>query len=111
MARAGRKDRGLLSKLDSTSKPVWFVQLYHEGQERRFGSLLNKTKTRDFFEKAKLEQKEDRFFPERYQHGGYELVAGCPPEPHPFESGGGKCGKIWEACRRKDTRTGSRHET
>lgn len=61
MARAGRKDRGLLSKLDSTSKPVWFIQLYHEGQERRFGSLLNKTKTWDFFEKAKLEQKTDSF--------------------------------------------------
>src|SRR5215831_11105838 len=25
--------------------------------------------------KAKLEQKEGRFFPERYQHGGYDLVA------------------------------------
>ena len=39
MARAGRKDRGLLSKPDSTGKPMWYVRLYHEGQERRFGSL------------------------------------------------------------------------
>lgn len=80
MARAGRKDRGLLSKPDSTGKPgkriklVWYVRLYHEGRERRFGSFPNKTKAREFYEKAKLEQKEGRFFPERYQQGGYELV-------------------------------------
>ncbi|MDH4079780.1 MAG: tyrosine-type recombinase/integrase [Nitrospira sp.] len=74
MARAGRKDRGLLSKPDSTGKPVWYVRLYHEGRDRRFGSFPNKTKAREFYEKAKLEQKEGRFFPERYQHGGYSLV-------------------------------------
>lgn len=74
MARKGRLDRGLMSKLDSAGKRVWFVRLYHEGRERRFGSFPNKTKAREFYEKAKLEQKEGRFFPERYQHGGYELV-------------------------------------
>lgn len=74
MARQGRKDRGLLCKPDSTGKPVWFVRLYHEGRERRFGSFPNKTQARDFYEKAKHEQKSGRFFPERYQRGGYELV-------------------------------------
>lgn len=74
MARAGRKDRGLLMKRDSTDKPLWYVRLYHQGRERRFGSFPNKTKAREFYEKAKLEQKEGRFFPERYQHGGYDLV-------------------------------------
>ncbi|MEX5212678.1 tyrosine-type recombinase/integrase [Nitrospira tepida] len=74
MARVGRKDRGLLAKKDSAGKLVWFVRLYHEGRERRFGSFPNKTKAREFYEKAKLEQKEGRFFPERYQHGGYEPV-------------------------------------
>lgn len=74
MARAGRRERGLLNKLDSAGKPVWFVRLYHEGRERRFGSFPTKTKAREFYEKAKLEQKEGRFFPERYQYGGYELV-------------------------------------
>lgn len=74
MARAGRKDRGLLSKPDSTGKVVWYVRLYHEGKERRFGSFSNKTQARDFYEKAKQEQKSGRFFPERYQRGGYELV-------------------------------------
>ena len=74
MARAGRKDRGLLAKKDSTGKPVWYVRLYHEGKERRFGSFTNKTQARDFYEKAKQEQKAGRFFPERYQHGGQPLV-------------------------------------
>ena len=74
MARVGRKDRGLLSKPDSMGKAVWYVRLYHEGRERRFGSFPNKTRAREFYEKAKLEQKEGRFFPERYQRGGYELV-------------------------------------
>src|SRR4051812_36378481 len=75
MARAGRKDRGLLSKADSTGKAMWYVRLWHEGKERRFGSFATKTKAREFYEKAKLEQKEGRFFPERYHHGGYDLVA------------------------------------
>lgn len=74
MARAERKDRGLLRKPDLTGKLVWFVRLYHEGRERRFGSVPTKTKAREFYEKAKLEQKEGRFFPERYQHGGYALA-------------------------------------
>ncbi|TKB67908.1 MAG: hypothetical protein E8D52_11630 [Nitrospira sp.] len=75
MARAGRRDRGLLSKLDSTGKPVWYVRLYHDGRERRFGSFSTKTKAREFYEKAKLEQKEGRFFPERFQIGGYAKLA------------------------------------
>src|SRR5215470_17961514 len=74
MARAGRKDRGLLSRVDAAGTRLWYVRLWHEGRERRFGSFSNKTKAREFYEKAKLEQKEGRFFPERYQHGGYELV-------------------------------------
>ena len=39
MARAGRKDRGLLAKNNSTGKTVWYVRLYHEGKERRFGAF------------------------------------------------------------------------
>jgi integrase len=75
MARAGRKDRGLLSRKDSTGKLRWYVRLYHDGKERRFGSFKNKTEARDFYEKAKQEQKQGRFFPERYQHGGKELAS------------------------------------
>lgn len=75
MARAGRKDRGLLAKKDSTGKLSWYVRLCHEGKERRFGSFPTKTQAREFYEKAKLEQKEGRFFPERYQQGGYAKLA------------------------------------
>jgi integrase len=75
MARAGRKDRGLLSKKDAEGRIVgWMVRLHHEGRERRFGSFTTKTEARDFYEKAKQEQKQGKFFPERYQHGGYDLV-------------------------------------
>ena len=75
MARAARKGRGLLSKQDSTGKTVWYLRLYHEGKERRFGSFKNKTEARDFYEKAKQEQNQGRFFPERYKHGGKELAS------------------------------------
>ncbi|HBP87598.1 MAG TPA: tyrosine-type recombinase/integrase [Nitrospirales bacterium] len=74
MARKGRQDRGLLQQKDSQGKLVWGVRLYHEGKERRFGTFPTKTKAREFYEKAKAEQKDGRFFPERYQHGGYEMV-------------------------------------
>ncbi len=67
MARSGRKDRGLLVKQDSTGKPVWYVRLYHQGRERRFGGFTSKTAAREFYEKAKAEQKEGLYFPERYQ--------------------------------------------
>ena len=63
-----------MRKRDASGKIVWFVRLYHEGKERRFGSFSTKTAARDFYEKAKQEQKTGRFFPERYQHGGYELI-------------------------------------
>ena len=75
MARAGRKDRGLLSRPDSSGRILWYVRLYHEGKERRFGSFKTKTEARDFYEKSKHEQSEGRFFPERFQHGGYPLVS------------------------------------
>jgi len=75
MARAGRKDRGLLTKNDSTGKLRCYVRLYADGKERRFGAFKNKTEAREFYEKAKHEQKQGRFFPERYQHGGKEAAA------------------------------------
>ncbi|MCH7615547.1 MAG: site-specific integrase [Nitrospinae bacterium] len=74
MARKGHQDRGLMSKTDTTGKLLWYVRLMHDGKDRRFGSFPTKTKARQFYEKAKKEQHENRFFPERYQHGGYELV-------------------------------------
>ncbi len=71
MARKGRRDRGLFTLPDVSGKLHWYVRLSHNGRDRKFGSFPNKTKAREFYEKAKLEQKEGRFFPERYQRGGY----------------------------------------
>ncbi|MBA3752982.1 MAG: hypothetical protein H0X01_02305, partial [Nitrospira sp.] len=71
MARAGRKDRGLLSKRDAAGRVRWYVRLCHEGKERQFGSFNTKTEAREFYEKAKQEQKLGHFFPERYQQGGF----------------------------------------
>ncbi|GMV50490.1 MAG: hypothetical protein AMXMBFR67_20330 [Nitrospira sp.] len=73
MARLGRKDRGLFSKVRD-GKTVWFVRLYHLGRESRFGSFPTKTAAREFYEKAKREQKEGLFFPERYHRGGQALI-------------------------------------
>jgi hypothetical protein len=67
-------DLGLLSRTDSTGKVVWYVRLYHSGKERRFGSFASKTAARSFYDKAKLEQREGRFFPERYQHSAAEPI-------------------------------------
>jgi integrase len=49
--------------------------VYHESRDRRFGSFITKTKAREFYEKAKLEQAEGRFFPERYQQRGYAKLS------------------------------------
>ncbi|MEE8125110.1 MAG: site-specific integrase [Nitrospirales bacterium] len=74
MARKGRLDRGLMQKKDVNGKLVWYVRLYHHGKERQFGAFPNKTKAREFYEKAKREQKEGRFFPEQYHLSGQALV-------------------------------------
>jgi integrase len=71
MARAGRKDRGLFSKKDAAGRLRWFVRLWHEGKPRQFGSFNSKTEAREFYEKAKQEQKLGQFFPERYQQSGF----------------------------------------
>jgi len=75
MARKGRLDRGLMQKKDSNGKLVWYVRLYHNGRERRFGSFPTKTQAREFYEKAKREQTEEKFQPERYQKGRVTVEA------------------------------------
>lgn len=71
MARQGRKDRGLFQRPNTSGELEWCVRLSVNGKDKKFGAFPNKTKAREFYEKAKLEQKEGRFFPERYQRGGY----------------------------------------
>ena len=44
----------------------WWVRLYHYGREHRFGVFPNKTSAGLFYQKAKREQVEQRFDPDRY---------------------------------------------
>src|ERR1051325_1601206 len=73
MARKGRVDRGLIWKLNADGVKVWAVRLMHNGNDERFWSFKTKTEARAFYENAKQEQRLGRFFPERYQRGGYDL--------------------------------------
>jgi len=73
MARKGRLDRELKPIKNNEGKIVaWGVRLYHQKKEFNFGSFKTKTMAREFYEKAKQEQKVERFFPERYQTGKAE---------------------------------------
>lgn len=70
MARLHRKDRGLYVRTLSDGTDVWGVRLSVQGRMLRFSPFPTKTQARAFYEKAKAEQREGRFFPERYQHHG-----------------------------------------
>ena len=75
MARQGRVDRGLVQRVNAAGKAVWSVRVgVGDGKEKWFGPFSTKTAARDHYQKCKDEQAEERFNPERYQRGGYELV-------------------------------------
>ncbi|WP_447603056.1 tyrosine-type recombinase/integrase [Nitrospira sp. Nam80] len=74
MARKGRVDRGLRSRTDAAGKVVWYVRLFHQGRERLFGSFRTKTEAREFYHKAKDQQRQGIFFPETYQQRAAEPV-------------------------------------
>lgn len=64
MARKHGKDRGLFERPKGSG--IWWVRLWHEGREHRFGAFSTKTEARAFYQKAKTEQREQRFSPEQY---------------------------------------------
>ncbi len=70
MARKHRHDRGLYQRTRKDGTDVWGVRLSWHGRMLRFSPFASKTKAREFYEKAKTEQREGRFFPERYHHRG-----------------------------------------
>src|SRR6478609_6258830 len=70
MARAHRKDRGLFTRPLKNGAVVWGVRFSVNGRMLRFSPFATKTQAREFYEKAKTEQREGRFFPERYHHRG-----------------------------------------
>jgi len=65
MARKGHQDRGLYQRANAQGKLQWHVRLMHNGKEYRTSAFPTKTKAREYYEKAKTEQREDKFFPER----------------------------------------------
>lgn len=67
MARAHRKDRGLYVRTLRDGTEVWGVRLAVQGRMLRFSPFSTKSQARAFYEKSKAEQREGRFFPNRYQ--------------------------------------------
>lgn len=67
MAKKERIDRGLVSRKNRAGKEMWWVRLCHQGKERWFGSFVNKTEARNFYEQAKGDQRRGKFFPEQHQ--------------------------------------------
>jgi integrase len=65
MARKGRLDRGLYQRTNAQGKAEWHVRLVHNGKEYRSSAFPTKTKAREWYEKAKAQQRDDKFFPER----------------------------------------------
>jgi site-specific recombinase XerD len=63
MARSGRLDRGLLQNPRGKG---WYVRIFFEGKEHRFGIYDTKSAARDCYETIKREQKEKRFDPAAY---------------------------------------------
>ncbi len=61
-----RQDRGLVRKQTSEGKTAWQVRVTHEGRRRKFGPFPTKTEARAFYDKAKHQQRQGRFFPEQY---------------------------------------------
>ena len=70
MARSNRKDRGLYVRTLKDGSTVWGVRIAVHGQMLRFSPFPTKTSARDFYEKAKTEQREGRFFPEKHTKKG-----------------------------------------
>lgn len=67
MARKGRVDRGLYQRLNAEGKPVWYVRVVENGKQQRFGAFPTKTEARNFYDKVKREQAEQRFDPQQYR--------------------------------------------
>lgn len=83
MARAGRKDRGLLSKTNAAGETVWYVRVYHKGKEKQYGSFPTKTEAREKYESEKQEHRRARLFPDTY--GARQQDTTPPPPPLLFK--------------------------
>src|SRR5687768_7664912 len=67
MARAGGKDKGIFQRKD---RPGWWTRIYvHEdGRVKEYAFRCDtKTQAKNLYDKLKVEQREGRFFPEKYK--------------------------------------------
>lgn len=70
MARPGGNDRGICLRILKSGAQVWAVRLAVQGRMQSFQPFPTKAAAQAFYRKAKTEQMEGRFFPERYTGKG-----------------------------------------
>ena len=69
MARLGGRDRGLFQRHRADGKLVWGVRIAVHGRLRKFSPFATKVEATDFRDQARTEQRQRRFFPDRYRKG------------------------------------------
>jgi integrase len=67
MPRA-ESNRGLRSRINAAGEEVWYVRLSIGGRMQHFGSFATAQDARNFYQQAKTEERQGRFFPETHKH-------------------------------------------
>lgn len=73
MPRA-ESNRGLRSRINAAGEEVWYVYLSIGGRMQHFGSFATAQQARDFYQQAKTEERQGRFFPEAHKHQAAPLL-------------------------------------
>lgn len=73
MPRA-ESNRGLRSRINAAGEEVWYVYLSIGGRMQHFGSFATAQDARDFYQQAKTEERQGRFFPEAHKHQAAPLL-------------------------------------
>ena len=73
MPRA-ESNRGLRSRINAAGDEVWYVYLSIGGRMQHFGSFATAQEARDFYQQAKTEERQGRFFPEAHKHQAAPLL-------------------------------------
>lgn len=73
MPRA-ESNRGLRSRINAAGEEVWYVYLSIGGRMQHFGSFATAQDARNFYQQAKTEERQGRFFPEAHKHHAAPLL-------------------------------------
>lgn len=73
MPRA-ESNRGLRSRINAAGDEVWYVYLSIGGRMQHFGSFASAHEAREFYQQAKTEERQGRFFPEAHKHQAAPLL-------------------------------------